>query len=61
MRSGFNANLVVHGESELLFAAEVMFRRLDRDVAEQELDLVELAAGQMTEPGTRSPVMPRAA
>ena len=30
-------------------AAEIMLRRLDRHVAEQELDLLELAAGQMTE------------
>lgn len=29
-----------------------MLRRLDRHVAEQELDLVELAAGQITETRT---------
>jgi hypothetical protein len=53
--SRFNADLVVHGESELLLAAEVLFRRLDRHVAEQELDLVELAAGQMAESRTCAP------
>jgi hypothetical protein len=44
-----DANLVVHSKSELLFAAQGVFRRLDQHVAEEELDLVELAADQMTE------------
>jgi len=45
-------DFVVHGESEVLLAVEVLLCRLDRHVAEQELDLVELASGQMTEPRT---------
>ena len=48
----FDADFVVHGESELLLATEVIFRRLDRYVAEEELDLVEVAASQMTETRT---------
>ena len=52
--SRFDAELVIHGESELLFAAEIVFRCLDGDVAEQELDLVELAARQMAETRTCS-------
>ena len=32
-------DLVVHSESELQFAAEVMFCRLDRHVTEDELDV----------------------
>ena len=42
-----NSDFVVHSEPELLLATEVMFRRLDRYVTEKELNLVELAAGQM--------------
>jgi hypothetical protein len=49
LRSRFDADLVVHSKSELLFAAQVVFRRLGQHVAEEELDLVELAADQMTE------------
>lgn len=52
LRLRFDADFVVHSESELLLAAEVMFRRLDGDVAEEKLDLVELAAGQVTETRT---------
>src|SRR5690349_14434407 len=57
----FDADFVVHGESELLLATEVIFRRLDRYVAEEELDLVEVAASQMTETRTCAPKMPHAA
>jgi hypothetical protein len=52
LRLRFEADLIVHSESELLLAAEVMFRCLDRHVAEEELDLIELAASQMTETRT---------
>jgi hypothetical protein len=48
----------VYGEWQLLLAAEIMFRRLDRHVAKQELDLVELAAGQMAETRTCPTRMP---
>ncbi len=45
--SGFNADFVVHGESELLLAAEVNFRRLDGYMTKEKLDLVQLASGKM--------------
>jgi hypothetical protein len=44
---GFNSQSVVHGNPELLLASEVALRRLDGDVAEQELDLIQLPARQM--------------
>jgi len=43
----FDAQSVVHGDSELLLASQVTLSRLDRDVAEQELDLIQFAAGKM--------------
>ena len=52
--SRFNTDLVVQSESQLLFAAKVSFRRVDGHVAEQELDLIELAACQMAETRTRT-------
>src|SRR2546430_13183489 len=36
-RARFNSNLVVHGLSQSLFAAEIFFRGLHRDVAQQKL------------------------
>jgi hypothetical protein len=45
----FDAYLVVHSKSELLFAAEVNFRCLDGYMTEKNLDLVQLAAGEMAE------------
>jgi hypothetical protein len=38
-----------------------MFRRLDRHVADKELDLVEFAAGQVTETRTCAAQIPHAA
>jgi hypothetical protein len=37
LASRFDADLVVYSESELLLAAEVILRRLDRDVPEQKV------------------------
>ena len=37
----FDADLVIHSESELLLAAEVMFRCLDGYVTEEELNLLK--------------------
>jgi hypothetical protein len=52
--SRFNTDLVVQSESQLLSAAKVSFRRVDGHVAEQKLDLIELAACQMAETRTRT-------
>lgn len=41
----FNAYVVVHGVPELLLAPEVALGRLNRNVPEEELDLVKFAAG----------------
>ena len=59
--SRFDPDLVIHGASQLLLTAEVMLGRLDGHMPEQELDLVEFTAGQMTEAGTCAPAMPHAA
>jgi hypothetical protein len=52
-RDGFNSNLVVHGLSQSLFAPEILFRGLNRGVAQQKLDLFQLTPGAVTETGTR--------
>ena len=39
---------VVHGMSEVLLAAEITFRSLNRRVAEQELNLLKFTAARMT-------------
>jgi hypothetical protein len=59
LRSRFDSKFVVHGVAELLFATQVTLRGLDGDVAQQELNLVEFAASQMTEPGARPPQVVR--
>ena len=41
-KSSADPELVVYGDSELLFAADIMLRSLDRHVAEQELNRIEL-------------------
>jgi hypothetical protein len=40
----FDSQSIVHRDPELLFASEVALGRLDGDVAEEELELVEFAA-----------------
>src|SRR3974377_440691 len=47
-----NAEAVIDSVPMLLLAPEVPFCRLDRDVPEQELDLIQFAAGQMAQTGT---------
>ena len=42
-----NSELVVNGATQPLLAAEVSFGRLNRDVPEQELNLVEFSAGKV--------------
>jgi hypothetical protein len=47
--SGFDADFVVHGESELLLAAEVNLRRLDGYMTKEKLNVVKLASGKMAQ------------
>ena len=44
---------VVDGATQLLLAPEVPLRRLDRDVPEEELNLIQFTAGEMTQARTR--------
>src|SRR6266849_3877960 len=50
----FNSYLVVDGLSQSLFTAEIFLRGLHRDVAQQKLNLFQLAPGAVAEAGTRS-------
>jgi len=52
---------VVYRMSQILFAAEIAFRRLDGCMAQQELNLFQLAPTRMTQLRTGSPLMPHAA
>jgi hypothetical protein len=52
---------VVYRIPKLLFAAEVTLCRLDGCVAEQKLNLLQLAACQMAQPSASSPHMPHSA
>src|SRR5688500_3045600 len=49
---GFDSQSVVHGSPELLLASEVALGRLNRDVPEQELNLVQFATREMAQTGT---------
>ena len=55
----FNAQAVVDGVPELLLSPEVALGRLDRDVTEQELDLIQFDAGKMAETGAGAPQVMR--
>ncbi len=48
LRLGLKADVVIHGITQLLFAAQIPFGRLDADVAEQKLNLFEFSPGWMT-------------
>ena len=50
---------VINCDAQFLFAAQVTLGCLDRDVSEQELDLIEFATGKMTEPGATPPEVMR--
>ena len=56
---GFDSQSVVHGNPELLLASEVALRRLDGDVAEQELDLIQFATREVAETGAGAPQVVR--
>ena len=48
----FNTDSIVHGESQLLFASEVLLRCLHACVSEKELDLLQLTSCLVTQPCT---------
>src|SRR6516162_11531895 len=50
----FNAHSIVDGKAQFLLAAEVAFRRLDRDMSKQKLDLIQLPTSKMAEPRATS-------
>ncbi len=52
---------IVHRMSEILFATEIAFRRLDGCLPQQELNLFKLATAGVPQLGTGSPLMPHAA
>ncbi len=47
-------NPIIYSVLEALFAPEITFGRLDRDMAEKELNLLQFASGLMAKPGTGS-------
>jgi hypothetical protein len=49
-----DTNAIIHGTSDSLFAAKVSLGRLDRDVAEQELDLFQFSSCRITKACTCS-------
>jgi hypothetical protein len=56
---GFDSQSVVHRNPELLLASEVALGRLDGDVAEQELDLIQFAARDVAKPRAGAPQVVR--
>ena len=52
---GLQTDPIIDGISEPLFAAEVSLRRLNALMAEQKLDLLNLAAGVVTQAGASAP------
>src|SRR5215469_10667552 len=50
----FETKTVVHRMSEILFAAEIAFCRLNRSMSQQELNLLDLATTAVTQLRTRS-------
>ncbi len=53
-RAGLDSDLVVYGLSQSLFTTEIFFSGLHRDVAQQKLNLFQLAPRAVAEAGTRS-------
>ena len=48
--SGFNANVIVHGNTQPLFATEVFLRRLHANVPEEKLNLLQFATCEVAQP-----------
>src|SRR5579859_7072961 len=49
-----NTDLVIHSTLNPLFATEISFRCLNRNVTEQKLDLLQFASGGVAKTCTRS-------
>ncbi len=58
-RLRFNADAVVDRSANTLFAAEITFGGLDRDMAKQELDLLQFSSGRMAQFRARAPEIMR--
>src|SRR5262245_49187964 len=54
-----NSEPIVDGTTQPLLASEIALRRLDREVSEEKLDLVEFPAGQMAQSRARAPKIVR--
>ena len=63
MRRGVGSEVkqIVDRMPQILFAAEIAFRRLHRCMAQQELDLLQLATATVAELGTGPAPMPNKA
>jgi hypothetical protein len=61
IRSGLDSHFVVDCVTQLLLATEILLGRLDGYVSEQELNLIQFAAGKVAEPGAGAAPMPHAA
>jgi hypothetical protein len=44
LSAGFNSDVVIHGFAKPLLAAQIFLGGLDRNVAEQELNLLQFTA-----------------
>ena len=58
---GLDADAIVHGIPDLLFAPKIALGGLHRYVPEKELDLFEFATRGVTQTRTGPPLMPHAA
>jgi hypothetical protein len=55
----FDTYVVVHSSADSLLAPQVPFCRLDGNMSEQELDLLQFSAARMAEFGARAPQIVR--
>jgi hypothetical protein len=56
-----NSEAIINRVLQLLFAADISFRCLDRSVSKQKPNLFEFAAAIMAQSGTGASLMPHAA
>jgi len=54
-----NTYAVIDGTPDSLLAAEIALGRLNRNVTQQKLDLLQFPSSHVTEPGTGSPEVVR--